>query len=298
LDDASGGLFYAQMWWIAEYVADIMEQIQAEAVAAKIENRKRRTVMVGCWDDEQKCMVDRPAHEVLADKHWIKTAGARELRKRANRGSVVHEAVEDWAYGQRFDFDDDDELGNYVGGIIEGLGFALPVEYCNEYVRQVLRWLDEHVKRVEMAEAPVFNFDLGAAGTVDLIAELHHYNGLWMLDFKSSKDDQPTFECQMAAYANMRHAGIKNTDKLVPLPRVDHVANVFVQPDGVRMREWRDETDVPGGPILNRAYAAYMYLLNAWGFLTPKRSEADGKKHARHPVTIKAPKTPRERIAA
>jgi hypothetical protein len=261
------------MWWQSEYTAEIAQAWQARQ-------------MVPCWDQDNRCMVERRPPDILLDKHWTKAAGARELRRRASRGTVIHNAIEDWCYGQRFDIDDAYEMDNYIGGMIEAEGMAIKTDYCADYVKQAILWCEAHIEEVIMTEAPVFNLIGGYAGTVDLIAKLKGRDGLWMIDAKTSKDSQPTHAVQQAAYANAELVGIKNTAERVPMPRVDHVANLYIQPEKSTLREWTDKQDKPGGVILTGDYYCFINLLQAYRHLAPTLGE-DGKNHTRRPVTVK-----------
>ncbi len=288
LDTVSGGIAHAQMWWIAEYVAGV-------TAAAK------RGEKVDCWDKESGCWVQRKPSEVLQDKHWMKAAGGRELKKRAARGTVVHGVIEDWCYtwvngGDPVDYTDDHEMEMYLGGIIEsepgddGRGLGIQPDYCLEYARQAIIWCNENIERVYLAEAPIFNATYHYAGTVDLVCGLKGRPGVWLVDAKSSKDSQITHEIQQAAYANAELVGIKGPPpERVDFPRVDHVANLYIQPEKATLREWSDPMDRATGPKLSRAFACFCQLRLAYMFMAPTVGE-DGKNHTRRPVTVKGEK--------
>ena len=244
LDEFMGsGMRFAEHWFCAEYVHQL-------AVAAK----DKELVDVWVEDDSQAggSSVQVKAIDVLLNqlpdafgpnfgKHWIKNAGPREMRKRANRGTVLHEIMENWAYGMRVDNND---VGDYVVSIIQGKGFALDCDYVEPYARQLLIWCEQHVEDVLMAEAVVMNDTYGYAGTLDTLLKLRGYPELdamgpmGMVDVKGSKSDQPSHELQGAAYYYGEYIGVPNTAERVAMPRPHWMANLYVQPEKVTLRYW------------------------------------------------------------
>lgn len=244
LDEFMGsGMRHAEHWFTAEYVTYLAE-------CAKAKTKVQVWVDTDNVDGGETVEVD--AIDVLLNrlpesfgknfgKHWIKKAGPREMRKRANRGSVLHQALEDWAYGLRVD---SNEVSDYTGQIIQGMGFTLTTDYCDQHVRQLLLWCDRYIKDVLMAEAVVMNRTYGYAGTLDTILQLRDYPELdaigpnGMVDAKGSKSDQPSHELQGAAYFYAEEIGVPGTKDTVPMIELDWMANLYVQEDGVKLRHW------------------------------------------------------------
>jgi hypothetical protein len=266
LDLANGDMKFAEFWFIAEYVDYVTQCAYAKE-------------LVPCFDSESKEVKERPAREVLQDKHWIKFAGSREMTKRANRGTVVHDAIEDWALnGMRVA---DDEIEDYTQQLIQFNGYALHVDYCAGFVKKALEWCNEHIVEIVMSEAPVFSREFNYAGTIDLVAKLRGMvnadgspiseDETWLIDAKNSKAPQPVHPMQSAAYANAETVGIKGTDQMVPFVKPDRFANLYIQEDKATLREWQKEP---------QAFEAFLHLRMVWQYLIAKDL----------PVTVKVPK--------
>jgi hypothetical protein len=261
LDLVQGDMKFAEFWFIAEYVDHVVK-------CAK----QKMTVL--CWDPETKETIERSAIEVLQDKHWMKGAGGREMTRRANRGTVIHDAIEDWALnGMRVDPDDIDA---YTFQLIQANEFAIPADYCSAYVRTALEWCNNHVVEILMSESPVFNRTLNYAGTLDLVCRIKGLDGVtedetWLIDAKGSKGPQPTHPIQNACYANAEFVGIKGTNQMVPFEKPQRFANLYIQEDKATLREWKKEPE---------AFKAFQHLRMVWQYLVGKDL----------PVTVKAPK--------
>lgn len=261
LDLIPGEMKFAEFWFIAEYVDHCVTQARAK-------------LPVLCYDPETKESVERPAISVLQDKHWMKFAGCREMTRRANRGTVIHDAIEDWALaGMRIESADIDA---YTFQLIQANGFALPADYCSAYVRSALNWCNEHVVEILMSEAPVFNRTMNYAGTLDLVCRLRGFDGVsedetWLVDAKGSKGPQPTHPIQNACYANAEFVGIKGTNQMVPFDKPSRFANLYIQEEKATLREWKKEP---------AAFHAFQHLRMVWQYLIGKDL----------PVTVKAPK--------
>lgn len=274
LDETSTGFMRAQFYFIGKEVADITAAAKAKAMYPR-------------WDAIEMRMVDCRPIDLLLEPRWIADAGWREMSRRANRGTVVHDAVEEWALGGlRVDVDDPHDLSEYVAAVISRNNVSLEVDYCISYVRTALAWCEQHVEQVLMAEGPVFSPKHGYAGTCDLDLTLRGKAGIGRVDVKTSKDVYPAFELQLAAYANAELVGIKGTDTREPLQRPDWVATLLIGPEEAKLREWKDDTDTEDGPVLNRAFDCFLHLLAAHQYMSPVLGD-DGKKHSRRPVTAK-----------
>ena len=235
-----------------------------------------RTATVDCWDKDSRSMQPRLIVEAIMDKGWMSGAGPRGLNKRANRGSIVHDAVEAWVVATQSGYapldPEDPYLSDWVATAIFDSKFAIEVDDCIGFVRSALRWLMEHVKVPFLAEAPVFNRTYNYAGTVDLLATLNGHDGLWLLDFKSSSSMTPRAQhkIQLAAYKNAQFYGVKDsagrgTGDLEPLPCADRIANVYVFPDKrkaaagdyrTELREWQSGIET--------AFQSFVKLREVW----------------------------------
>lgn len=240
----AGGMRHAEHWFTAEYVNFLAEAARTKTPVP---------VWVDTDNEDGGETVEVAAIDLLLNKlqppswpknfgmHWIKKAGPREMRKRANRGSILHDALEEWAYGLRIESND---VTDYTQGLIQAKGFTLTPDYCDQYVRQLLLWCDRHVADVLMAEAVVMNDTYGYAGTLDTVLKLQGFPELdaigpvGMVDAKGSKSDQPSHELQGAAYFYAEHIGVPNTAERVPMIELDWMANLYVQPEGVKLRHW------------------------------------------------------------
>lgn len=79
------------------------------------------------------------------------------------------------------------------------------------------------------SEALVFSADRRYAGRLDLLATLAD-GQRWLLDFKTGAGVYPEMALQQAAYRFASHLVVDGTDR--PMPEVDAVGIVHVQPDG------------------------------------------------------------------
>lgn len=245
LDEFMGsGMRHAEHWFTAEYV---------EYLARCAKEKTPVQVWVDTDNVDGGETVEVAAIDILLNrlpldqfgknfgKHWIKKAGPREMRRRANRGSILHDALEEWAYGVRVESDD---VSDYTQGLIQAKGYTLSVDYCDQHVRQLLLWCDRYVQEVLMAEAVVMNRTYGYAGTLDTILKLRDYPELdaigptGMVDAKGSKSDQPSHELQGAAYFYAEEIGVPGTADTVPMLPLDWMANLYVTEEKVTLRHW------------------------------------------------------------
>jgi hypothetical protein len=226
-----------------------------------------------------------PAIDALCDVKWISQAGPRGMTRRANRGQIVHDAVEEWVYAFSQGFArlsaDDEDLIYWVGGRIEDNGYYCDADECIGFVQEALRWLEQFVEVAYMAEAPVFNFTYGYAGTTDLMAKLKGLDGIWRLDFKSSSKMTARTEhfIQLAAYNRAEFYGLKSTGELLEMPPADHLGNVYVCPDERKnaapgsyravLKRWPVEGH-------DRAFDIFVRLREVWQLVYRMESELNG----------------------
>lgn len=275
-----GGMRFAEAWFQAEYASEL-------ALAAK----EKRTVEVWLETDNvdggevvtvnpiQILLNTLPEAEFGSNfgKHWMKKAGPREMRRRANRGSILHDGLEEFAYGLQVE---SDEVGDYCTQLIQSRDFRIDREFVEPYMRQMLLWCQRHIEEVEMAEAIVMSDTYSHAGTLDTRMKLRGYPELegrmGIVDAKGSKQDQPSHELQGAAYFYSEYAGIRNTMERIPLEQPEWFCNLYVQPDKVTLRHWPRivRTDDPES---NPAYQAFLYGRLLW----------QGMYQDLHPKTMK-----------
>ncbi len=253
LDLIPGSFPIACYYFIADYV---------DYVTTAAETKQ----LVPCYSKDLGEVVKRSPREVLHDKKWIQFAGEREMSRRANRGTVGHDALEDWALnGTRIT---EADMHDYTFQLIQANDFALEVDFCVDYVRQVINWCNTHIVEVLWSEAPVFNRTYTYAGTSDIGCRLRGMfeedgtpiseEQVWGLDAKNSKGPQPTHPIQNAAYANAEFMGIKGTDQLIPFVKPDRFANLYVQPEKATLREWKREP---------AAWQAFLYARGLWQYI-------------------------------
>lgn len=122
----------------------------------------------------------------------------KQLQKGGEIGSAVHQAVHEY-------------LRDGAWGVLADEALR-PVVAFQEW------WGKSGLKAVRM-EQPVWDSELGYAGTIDLIAE-HPEKGLGLIDFKTSKGIYDEHHIQVAAYmhAAQRWAHVKWAE-IVRLPK-------------------------------------------------------------------------------
>lgn len=283
-DLLNGDMKFAEYWWIAEYV-----KLLSDVATDQTRKPSERTVQV--WVKDAAQMFDVKAADVLCNNldadvfgkngamHWIKLAGSREMTRRANRGTVVHDCIEDFALkDMRVD---DSDLEDYLAMLIQGHGFTIQPEFCVEHARQALKWCDNHLGEVFLSECPVFSFTNRHAGTLDLVCTIRNYDTIdptlkFLVDAKNSKQPSQSHRLQAAAYFYSEKRGVKGTNILLDLPQSDRAANLYIQPEGCVLKEWHN---------LPNAYKHFLHLLCVWYDLRRKEM----------PKTVKlvAPKLPK-----
>lgn len=260
-------LVWPHCWFIADFVHDLADSA-----------RTKKLVPVWIEDPERpgkgKQIEVNAARILLNDidsetggknfgKHWIKLAGMREMRRRANRGTVIHKAVEDYILRDlRVIKGGPVETRDYVGTLIEEGDFALTADYCLESVKSALMWLDAFLIEPIWCEAPIFNFTYGFAGTGDLGAKLRFdddHSSIWGIDFKgSASGPKPQHRKQAAAYGCGEFILIQGTNVWVPMPKIDRYANVYATETGAECHEWFGENDPY---TLEEAFTAFLHTV-------------------------------------
>lgn len=99
------------------------------------------------------------------------------LRNAANRGTLVHEAIENYNTIGVMDVRDDLKW------------------YCDAYIK----WAEKWFPKIEASETKVYHKLMRYAGTVDLLARVN--DELWLVDFKTSyKAVHKNYRLQLEAY--------------------------------------------------------------------------------------------------
>lgn len=254
---ADGGMKDAMFWWIAQYVDELTQLATSKSTTEFFHPGEKQWVQVKAID----ILANRLPRDfgTNAGKHWIKSSGYREMRRRGDEGTIIHDAFEDWNLkGLRVKPSD---VEDYTQGLInshEEMRIPAKGETAKK-VRQVHLFCERHVAEVEMAEAPVFHFENRYAGTLDFRGKLKNLDGvdprhLYQLDAKRSKGEQLSHLLQHSGYFYATHMAVKNTTLLHELRRPDRVANVYFQPDKYIFKAWPHE-------CLEEAYDQLLRLL-------------------------------------
>lgn len=153
------------------------------------------------WVDEEtgeKMQAEVSPLDMLADGDFIAGAGARFLRAAADRGTIVHDALELWGSGARWSVDEVPDViadirNNHVADVL-----SCRNEDVLPYVTSLTHWLQSVSINAIFAEVPVFSDQYHYAGRLDLIAEVD--GNLCVLDLKSTDSMKRAYIAQAAAY--------------------------------------------------------------------------------------------------
>jgi genome maintenance exonuclease 1 len=124
-------------------------------------------------------------------ENWLKDVGHNSdiiVRKAANEGTQVHEAIEDYLLGKEITW-----LNEYS-----------EAKYSMDVWKNILKF-DEFWKQVKPtlieSEIHLFSDEAKIAGTCDLVLEVD--GEIWILDIKTSNSLHTSQDLQTAAYAKM-----------------------------------------------------------------------------------------------
>lgn len=124
-------------------------------------------------------------------ENWLKDVGHNSdiiVRKAANEGTQVHEAIEDYLLGKEITW-----LNEYS-----------EAKYSMDVWKNILKF-DEFWKQVKPtlieSEIHLFSDEAKIAGTCDLVLEID--GEIWILDIKTSNSLHTSQDLQIAAYAKM-----------------------------------------------------------------------------------------------
>jgi len=144
----------------------------------------------------------------------LKRAPYRNMRKKGDVGTAVHEAVELWM-GDSIDIPDLSDKEVEVDDLD-----LLP------YIAGAVQYLNQHVHRVLHSEVTVFNREYEYAGTVDAIVKLSD-GAIAVVDWKTSRGIYPEHALQLVAYANGDFIGTDAGKELkFPAITVAHVVHL------------------------------------------------------------------------
>lgn len=192
---------------------------------------------------------------------WLKGATDRSTARKADLGSLLHEAAEDIAMGKTVEFDDVDPD-----------------------IRSMLKQFGQFVEVVEpnfvAVEAVIYNPEHRYAGTLDMILETSHEGimrqyGLdrpvrLLVDIKTSKDVYAETALQLAAYRYGSFIGLADGSeremmevdggavlnikprswRLVPIECGEDVFKAFLRAAGVAHWAWEGSKGVVGAPLV------------------------------------------------
>jgi hypothetical protein len=133
----------------------------------------------------------------------LKGAPYRNMKRKGNIGTAVHETVDLWM-AQKI------KVPDYAGlelPAVDDLDL-LP------YIAGAIQYLNSHVHRVLHSEVTVFNRQYEYAGTVDAIVKLHN-GAVCAVDWKTSNNIYPEHALQLVAYANADFIGANDGTELV-----------------------------------------------------------------------------------
>lgn len=142
--------------------------------------------------------------------YLLKGVTKRSKESGGDRGREVHKAIAAHILGEEY------ELANHL----------LP------YLDAALAFVDDYEVIPEHCETTVYSRTHGYAGTFDLLARFRNNDppGLWMVDFKTSKNIYDSFGAQLSAYAEAEFMDVDGVE--VPMPRVDGGLAVRLSPRG------------------------------------------------------------------
>lgn len=130
---------------------------------------------------------------------WVKSGGCYEylrkcghstLKRAADRGTLVHFAVQLLAQGH--DVTGEQVLLQYGEGL-------WPEDGVEEYLDSVIAWWHSApIEKIYATEIPGVNLDLGYAGTVDMVAKIGGQD--YIIDFKTSSSVSASHLLQLSAY--------------------------------------------------------------------------------------------------
>lgn len=207
-----------------------------EAVPPKLDKwaaEKTTDHAIDNWDELARLPLSKRRKE-------LENARFDDLRKKSVRGTKVHAIAEKAVDGQEVDKPED------LAGHIDAL-----IEFWN-------RWQLEPLH----TEFTVVHYDVGYAGTADLIAFLPSLDQTWLLDYKTSeKGVYGDVALQLAAYRYAQKM-VDATGAEVDMPEVDGAGVIWVRADGA------DLFEITAGPA---QFRDFQYALQVGRFRNESR---------------------------
>jgi len=158
-------------------------------------------------------------------------------RKAGDRGSLLHELATGVVKGEPSELIADPDIAGCLAGLA--------------------RWFDDVGFEAELIEHPVGSRAFGYAGRFDVIGSLERDRSeRWLIDLKTSASVYGDTALQTAAYARADFHVVPGSDVELPMPRVDRIGVVHVQPELSELYDLGD-IDIAFNEFLN-ARALYV----------------------------------------
>lgn len=167
----------------------------------------------------------------------LKRAPWRQRDKAADLGTLIHEAIDNWAAGRTDAVETADLPDQAVKTLAQFVNF---LECCEpEFLH---------------TEATVYNRSQRYAGTFDGIVKLRGQT--LIIDHKTGSGVYPEMAMQLAAYANAEFVGLP-TGEEAPMPTVEGGAILHLRPDKWQLVPVRIDDDV---------YRSFLYVREVYRF--------------------------------
>jgi len=148
------------------------------------------------WSDSEWIKESCNPLELLMDADCIASAGLRRMKMYSDRGSVLHDLLEDYAHGAEFGPDD---LHAAVEEHVYGKERSCTPEFCIAHAEGLLKFLNDFKPTILMSEMPVFSDEFEYAGRFDSVMDLNGH--ILVVDLKCSKSFKRQYMAQSGAYA-------------------------------------------------------------------------------------------------
>lgn len=166
----------------------------------------------------------------------LKRAPHRNMKKKGDVGTAVHQVMEAWKLGETPELDLDETILPYVAG--------------------AAAYLNENVHRIVHVESTIFNTTYQYAGTCDAIVTLKTGPNV-IVDWKTSNNVYPEHALQLVAYANGDFIGTPEGEAY-DVPPIDYGHVVHLPGDGTYKAH--------KVPLTDRAFKTFVALrtLQKW----------------------------------
>ena len=232
--------------------------------------------LVEVWTEREGAFEreDKNPLDLLQDGDYVSKAGLRFLKSRADRGSTIHDILEDLACKA---VPDEEDLQERIEEHVYGKKRSCTVEECLPYAKALLRWWQEHAPEIILSEGSIFNDEHEYAGRLDCI--LYYDSQLWCVDLKTSQNFRRPWMAQIAAYSKAEFSVCSEpgSDVSVEWPIMENLPCAILQVQEDRAI-WRPVDNVEG-----RFNNFFIPALKAWKANKPKT----GQKLPPKGVTLK-----------